>query len=177
MRILEGRWAGTDLVSPSGRVRPTAEPVRARWMELVADELRGARVLELYAGTGALGLEALSRGALSVDFVENGPGALHALKANVARLRVREQTRIFRVDALDFTARLHVDAYDLCFADPPYTSRLADRLVHEWSERPFSRVLVVETGDEHTLPPGGRKHLLGDAALTVFRHEARPQPS
>lgn len=174
MRITKGRWAGTDLVSPGGRVRPTAEAVRDRWMDLVADDLRGARVLELYAGTGSLGLEALSRGAASVDFVENGPGALHALKANVARLRVREQTRIFRVDAHEFTLRLSLGAYDLCFADPPYTSRLADRLVNEWLERPFSRVLVVETGAEHTLPPGGKRHVEGDAALTLFRHEPAP---
>jgi 16S rRNA (guanine966-N2)-methyltransferase len=169
MRILGGRWAGTDLVSPGGRVRPTAETVRERWLTLLAPELKGARVLELYAGTGALGLEALSRGAASVDFVENGPGALHALKANVARLRVRDQTRIFRVDVDAFTARLKDGAYDLCLADPPYASRLADRLVRAWLEAPYSRILTVETGAEHPLPPGGKRHVEGDTAITIYR--------
>ncbi len=171
MRIVRGRWAGTDLVSPGGRVRPTAEPVRDAWMSLVEKELKGARVLELFAGTGALGLEALSRGAASVDFVENGPGALHALKANVAKLRVQERTRIFRMDALSFIERLEPGAYDLCLCDPPYTSRLSDRIVRLWREVPWAGLLTVETGAEHPLPGRGKRHLVGDSAITVFRHE------
>lgn len=176
MRILRGRWAGTDLVSPGGRVRPTTEPVRDLWLTALADDLKDARVLDLYAGTGALGLEALSRGAASVDFVENGPSALHALKANVARVRARDQTRIFRIDAIEFTARLKPGAYDLCLADPPYTSRLADRVVREWLEQPYSRVLAVETGAEHTLPTGGKRHIEGDTAVTVYRAPSPPTP-
>lgn len=168
MRILRGRWAGIDLVSPGGRVRPTTEAVRDRWLTALEDDLANARVLDLYAGTGALGLEALSRGAASVDFVENGPGALHALKANVARLRARNRTRIFRIDAIEFTSRLKPGAYDVCLADPPYTSRLADRVVREWLESPYSRVLAVETGAEHTLPPGGKRYVEGDTHVTVY---------
>ncbi|HSL70536.1 MAG TPA: RsmD family RNA methyltransferase, partial [Longimicrobiales bacterium] len=113
MRILAGRWAGTGLVSPGGRVRPTAEATRAAGMELIASELRDARVLDLFAGTGALGLEALSRGARSCDFVENNPAALHALKANLAKLRAREQTRLFKRDAIPFVAQLAAGQYDL----------------------------------------------------------------
>ena len=63
-------------------------------MDWLAGEIQGARVLDLFAGTGALGLEALSRGAASVDFVENGPSALHALRANIAALRVQDSTRL-----------------------------------------------------------------------------------
>jgi len=85
MRIVSGKWAGRDLVSPGQSIRPTAEAVRDRWLEILSDSLEGARVLDLFAGSGALGLEALSRGAASVDFVENGSASLHALKANVAR--------------------------------------------------------------------------------------------
>jgi 16S rRNA (guanine966-N2)-methyltransferase len=173
MRIVGGRWAGKDLVSPGGRVRPTAESVRDAWMQALAADLPGARVLELFAGTGALGLEALSRGAVSVDFVENGPGALHALKANVANLHVQSHARIFRIDALAFLERARAGSYDVCLADPPWTSRLADRIVRTWLERAFSRVLAVETGAEHTLPGRGTRHVVDDAAITVFRPDPR----
>lgn len=174
MRILSGRWAGRDLVSPGGRVRPTAEALRSAWLDALAADLPDARVLDLFAGTGALGLEALSRGARSCDFVENGSGALHALKANVARFRLRNHTRIFRKDAMAFVAALEVDAYDVCFADPPYTSALALRLVEAWRDRPWSKVLSVEHDAATVLPPPGRgrsrSRLEHDgSAVTVYR--------
>lgn len=174
MRIVGGRWAGRDLTSPGGRVRPTAEPVRDRCMALLAEELKGARVLEIYAGTGALGLEALSRGARYVDFVENGASALHSLKANVAALKVRKRTRIFKRDALPFIDRLERHAYDIALADPPYRSKQPDRVVQHWLRTPFSRILVVQHAADHPLPGRGRRHVLGDAALTIFRSRSRP---
>lgn len=173
MRIVAGRWAGRHLTSPPDRrVRPTSEPVRDAWLGLLADELDGARILDLFAGTGALGLEAMSRGAARCDFVETRPASLHALRANVAALRVRERTRVFKRDALPFAAALEPGAYDLAFADPPYRSRMLDRLVEGWLARPFSRVLSVEHAADHPLPPGGRTHRLGGAeetAVTVYR--------
>src|SRR5665213_1228369 len=105
MRIVSGKYAGRDLTSPQGkRVRPTAETVRTGMMQLLGGDLTDARVLDLFAGTGALGLEAISRGARSADFVETGPDSLHALRANVAVLRLLKKTRIFRRDALPFAA-------------------------------------------------------------------------
>lgn len=169
MRIVAGTWAGRDLTSPGGRVRPTAEAVRERCMALVAGELEKAVVLDLYAGTGALGLEALSRGAATCDFVEHGASALHALKANVAALRVKKRTRLFKRDALPFIGRLERDAYDIAFADPPYGSKQADRVVDRWLDVPFSRVLLVEHAAGHELPGRGRTHHLGDTAVTVYR--------
>lgn len=168
MRIVGGRWAGRDLTSPAGRVRPTAEDVRVRWMELLGWRLDGARVLEVYAGTGAVGLEALSRGARSVDFVENGPSALHALKANVAALRAGSRARVFKQDALRFIGRLPPGAYDLALADPPYGSRQTDRIVERWLEVPFAGTLAVEHAVDHRLPPGGRTRVLGESALTLY---------
>lgn len=174
MRIVSGRWAGRDLHSPGGRVRPTAEDVRSAWLDRLSDVLDGARVLDLFAGTGALGLEALSRGAQRCDFVENGPGALHALKANVARFRLKGRTRVFRRDALAFTDRLEPGAYDLCLADPPYTSSLARRLAETWLERPFATVLAVETDAVEHLPRARRgvtveRLAVDDTAVTIFR--------
>jgi 16S rRNA (guanine966-N2)-methyltransferase len=170
MRIVGGRWAGRQLTSPAGRVRPTAEAVREAWLGAIEEELAGARVLDLYAGSGALGLEALSRGARSCDFVENGPSALHALKANVAALRVRDRTRVFVRDALQHVERLGPDSYDVVLADPPYGSRQLDRLVERWLDAPFSRLLAVEHATDHVLPARGHSRRYGDTTVTTLRN-------
>lgn len=172
MRIVGGKWAGRHLTPPADRrVRPTAEAVRDALLTHLAPELAGARVLDLFAGTGALGLEAMSRGAKHADFVETRPASLHALKANVAALHVRERTRIFRKDALPFAAALEAGAYDVAFADPPYGSAMLDRLVETWLARPFARVLALEHHADHRLPAGGRTRWFdeGETALTVYR--------
>jgi 16S rRNA (guanine966-N2)-methyltransferase len=174
MRIVGGKWAGRHLVSPSGRVRPTSEEIRVAWLTHLEPDLAGARVLELYAGTGALGLEALSRGAASCDFVENSPSALHALKANITALRARNRSRIFKRDALRFAEQLDEGRYDLAFADPPYHSRQLDRLVGGWLEAPFSRILSVEHAADHVLPPGGFIRRFAEARVTTYHQDARP---
>jgi 16S rRNA (guanine966-N2)-methyltransferase len=149
-------------------------------MELLSADLQGARILELYAGTGAVGLEALSRGATSVDFVENNPAALHSLKANVAALRVSDRARIFKKDALRWVHRLGPDSYDLVLADPPYGSRQSDRLVEHWLEAAYSHLFSIEHAADHELPAGGRSFMYGDSQLSVYRHEssaAEPPPT
>ncbi len=175
MRIVGGRWAGVSLVSPGPRVRPTAEELRALWIRSLEPDLNGARVLDLFAGTGALGLEALSRGASSVDFVENGAPALHALKANIAKLRVRSRTRLFKMDVFRFLEGIPpVDGpgdlhYDIALADPPYSSRAPEKLVSIWKEHPFSRIVSVEHASGGRLPGKGRRLRAGDSAVTTFR--------
>ena len=170
MRIVGGKFAGRDLTSPPDfRVRPTAEHVRAGLLDLLAADVRDARVLDLFAGTGALGLEAISRGAKSADFVETRPSSLHALKANVAALRLKERTRIFKRDALPFAAALDTDRYDIAFADPPYGSRMLDRVIAHWRERGFSRVLAVEHARAHELPKGENHRVYEDSAITIYR--------
>jgi 16S rRNA (guanine966-N2)-methyltransferase len=178
MRIVGGQWAGVSLTSPGPRIRPTKEEVRNAWISDLEADVQDAVVLDLFAGTGALGLEALSRGARSVDFVENGPPALHAIKANLAKLRVRNRVkngaRLFKKDVFAFLDGMDPTAdegspYDLVLADPPYTSRAADRLVTLWLERPFSRILSVEHAAERKLPGRGRKTLFGDTTVTTYR--------
>jgi 16S rRNA (guanine966-N2)-methyltransferase len=155
VRIVGGKFAGRDLVSPNDfRVRPTAEFVRAAMLDRLADELKGARILDLFAGTGALGLEALSRGAATADFVETRGSSLHALKANIALLRMRERTRVFKKDALPFAAALKEGSYDIAFVDPPYESRMLDRVIEHWQVTRFSRILAAEHITTHPLPPG-----------------------
>lgn len=170
MRIVAGKFAGRTLASPQDqRVRPTAEPVRAGLLDLLMADLAGARILDLFAGTGALGLEAISRGAQRADFVELRPDSLHALRANVALLRLRERTRIFKRDALPFAAALPADSYDVAFADPPYNSRMLDRLVDSWQATHFARVLAVEHARGHELPRGADRRTYDDSVITIYR--------
>ncbi|MGH7619700.1 MAG: RsmD family RNA methyltransferase [Gemmatimonadaceae bacterium] len=168
MRIVAGRFAGRTLTSPDARVRPTAEHVRAALLDLLAAEVEGARVLDLFAGTGALGLEAISRGARSADFVEFRPGSLHALKANIAALRLRERTRVFKRDALPFAGALAAASYDIAFADPPYESKMLDRLIETWQRSRFARVLAVEHAAVHKLPPGGSRYVFDESAVSIY---------
>lgn len=157
-------------MSPAdSRVRPTAEAVRAGLLDLLVVDLPNARVLDLFAGTGALGLEAISRGAVSADFVEFRPASLHALRANVATLRLRDRTRIFKRDALPFAAALEADRYDIAFADPPYESKMLDRVIGSWMERHFSRLLAVEHVRTHRIPTGAQRHVFDDTVVTIYR--------
>ena len=169
MRIVKGRFAGRDLVSPNDvRVRPTAEHVRAALLDQLEPHLARARVLDLFAGTGALGLEAISRGAARADFVETRPSSLHALRANVALLRLRDRTRIFKRDALPFAGALAEDSYDVAFVDPPYESRMLDRVLDAWHARPFARLLAVEHAASHDLPRPDQRLVFDETVIGIY---------
>ncbi len=170
MRILKGKHAGRKLTSPGGKVRPTPEDVRDRCLSLVGDELPGARILDLFAGSGAVGLEALSRGARSVDFVENGPAALHSLKANVAALRATKHSQIFKRDALLWIQPLEAGAYRVAFVDPPYGSKKLDRVIERWSDVPFADILIVEHHKDHEIAAKGKRYdFEGPTRITILR--------
>jgi 16S rRNA (guanine966-N2)-methyltransferase len=129
VRLVAGRFGGRRLVAPAGaRTRPTSDRVREALFSLLRD-VSGARVLDLFAGSGALGLEALSRGAAEAVFVDSSAAAVRAVRANLEALGVDAQIR--RRDARAFLrdAREHDRPYDLVFLDPPY--RLAGRLGRE----------------------------------------------
>ncbi len=169
MRIVAGRFGGRRLIVPrDARVRPTADRVRESWMSIVAPALPGARVADLFAGSGALGLEALSRGAASADFVELAPGSLDALRANIEALGVGGLARVHRADALRFAERLPSGAYDLAFADPPYRTGAAERLAALFRRTPFARILSIEHRADLALP-GDDTRRYGDTAITFFR--------
>ena len=135
---------------------------------MLGADVRDARVLDLFAGTGALGLEAISRGAASADFVEFRPASLHALRANIAALRLRDRTRVFKRDALPFAAALQPASYDIAFADPPYGSRMLDRVIDSWRTGRFSRILAVEHALDHDLPRGRRHRVFDDTVVTIY---------
>jgi len=134
MRVIAGRLGGRRLQAPAGRTtRPTSDRVREAVFAML-DDVAGVRVLDLFAGTGALGIEALSRGARHAVFVERDTDALRALRANIAALGIDAQTaEVRRADALQalYAASAAQETYDLVFIDPPYTrSRQAERQAH-----------------------------------------------
>ncbi|HET9066297.1 MAG TPA: RsmD family RNA methyltransferase [Gemmatimonadales bacterium] len=170
LRIVKGTFAGRRLTSPADkRVRPTAEPVRDAIMELVGAELKGTKVLDLFAGTGALGLEAISRGAAIADFVEFRPASLHALRANIGALRLTKKCRVYKKDAVPFVEALKADAYDIAFVDPPYGSAVLDRVFDSWKQTPFAKLLVVEHAKDYPMPGGALRKHFGETTVTIYR--------
>jgi 16S rRNA (guanine966-N2)-methyltransferase len=170
VRIVAGEWRGRRIAAPDdSRVRPTADRVREAWMSIVHPSLDGARVLDLFAGSGALGLEALSRGAQSSDFVEMHAPSLRALRANIALLGAGGRATVHRGDALRFVAALAPGAYDVAFADPPYRLGMAEQVVARWLEAPFATVLGVEHAAKEAMPEGGETRRYGDTAVTLYR--------
>lgn len=123
MRIIAGKWRGRPLLAPRGdTTRPTADRTRGTLFSMLFSRLgtlEGLRVADLYAGSGALGLEALSRGAASATFVETDREAIRAIEANLAALDARDQA-IIRATSANSLPREH--AFDLIFADPPYAA-------------------------------------------------------
>ena len=166
MRIVAGEFGGRRLAMPKdARVRPTSDRVREAWMSILDAALPGARVLDLFAGSGALGLEALSRGARHAEFVEIGSASIKALRANIEALGVDARCRIHKGDAIRFAEALRPGAYDLAFADPPYDHDAAAGLIGLFRQTPFARILSVEHRATLALP-GDDTRRYGDTALT-----------
>ena len=130
MRVVGGRLRGRDLASPASReIRPTADRLRESVFNILihayGDPIQGARVLDLFAGTGALGIEAVSRGAAFALFVDNGTEARALLRNNVEALGLGGVTKVFRRDATNLGAAHPVEPFSLAFLDPPYGKGLA----------------------------------------------------
>lgn len=134
-------------------------------MSILGERLAGARVLDLFAGSGALGLEALSRGAAHASFVELAPASLQALRANVEALGVADRVAVRRGDAMRYAAKLGPLEFDVALADPPYTVPYATRLVALFRQRPFAGCLAVEHPAALD-PAGDETRRYGDVAIT-----------
>jgi 16S rRNA (guanine966-N2)-methyltransferase len=134
MRIVSGKLRGRALATPKSQaVRPTADRLRESLFNVLAhaygDPVAGARVLDLFAGTGALGIEALSRGAAYCLFVDDGAEARALLRENVQTLGLAGVTRIFRRDATALGPAHPIEPFSLVFADPPYRKGLAEKAI------------------------------------------------
>src|SRR5262249_18724203 len=152
MRIVGGRLRGRNLASPASRdIRPTADRLRESvfniLMHAYGDPISGARVLDLFAGTGALGIEAISRGAAFALFVDNGAEARALLRNNVEALALGGVTKVFRRDATNLGPAHPVEPFSLVFLDPPYGKGLADKALASLREGGWltlDALLVVE---------------------------------
>jgi 16S rRNA (guanine966-N2)-methyltransferase len=121
LRIIAGRWRGRRLVTTAGRaVRPTGDRMKQTLFDVLAPVVPGANVCDLYAGSGNLGFEALSRGARRVVLVETAAAALAAIARNRAALGAGGELEVVRGDALRYLAGSYVEPFDLVLADPPY---------------------------------------------------------
>jgi 16S rRNA (guanine966-N2)-methyltransferase len=164
MRIVGGRLRGRALAAPrSQAIRPTADRLRESVFNILihayGDPVSGARALDLFAGTGALGLEAISRGAAFALFVDTGAEARALLRENVATLGLGGVTRIFRRDATKLGEARPVEPFSLVFLDPPYGQGLAEQALASARDGGWladgALVVVEEAADAGFKPPAG----------------------
>lgn len=184
MRIIAGLAKGMPLAVPRAGVRPTADRIREAVFSSLGARLVGARVLDLFAGTGALGLEAASRGAVSVLFVENGRGAAECLERNLATFqRNREVACAFSVARSAVEAQLRKlasagETFSLIFADPPYGQEAQELLRDAGLPQLLAGdgLLVIESAKRDALaviPPweSVREAIYGDTRVDFLRRE------
>jgi 16S rRNA (guanine966-N2)-methyltransferase len=168
MRIVGGRLRGRTLAAPASRdIRPTADRLRESVFNILThaygDPISGARVLDLFAGTGALGIEAISRGAAFALFVDNGAEARALLRNNVEALALGGVTKVFRRDATNLGPAHPVEPFSLVFLDPPYGKGLAETALNSLREggwlTPEALVVVEEAKAAGFTAPDGFEEL------------------
>lgn len=184
MRIVAGRFRGRPIAAPEhAGLRPTADRVREsvfnKLMHGIPNfDVQGARVIDLFAGTGALGLEAMSRGAAYCLFVEDDADARALIRTNVETFGLQGETRIFRRDATDLGSAGNMAAFDLAFLDPPYGKGLGDRSIRiladgQWLTPGAVAVLEERTGVAMVFPPDFQeidRRSYGDTTVYFLRY-------
>jgi 16S rRNA (guanine966-N2)-methyltransferase len=183
MRIVGGRLKGRILASPATRdIRPTADRLRESVFNILIhaydDPITDARVLDLFAGTGALGIEAVSRGAKFALFVDNGAEARALLRNNVEALALGGVTKVYRRDAIDLGPAHPVEPFSLVFLDPPYGRGLAEKALASLRDGGWltkDALLVVEEVKAAFVAPEGfaelERRAYDDTEFTLLRFE------
>ena len=181
MRIVAGKLGGRRLHTPkTDAVRPTAGKVREALFAILAPQIIGAGVVDLCAGTGAIGIEALSRGAAWVEFVERSPSVIAVLRHNLERLRPDQPARVIAMDAMRYlkTRSATAPLADVVFVDPPYASGVLKKVLPLLGQGAMMRpggLVIVEHFHKDDPPSsiGGlvreRSCRYGDSVLTFFR--------
>ena len=180
MRVIAGSHRGRRLSGPQGTaLRPTSDKVRGAIFSILGSQVFGGRILDLYAGTGAVGIEALSRGASAVTFVESDPRAVQLLQKNLRSCRLLERAQVRKGHVAAFLQRKDWwgGPYDILFADPPYTApEEVDVLIHACRPGLLSeRAAVMIEHDARTELPASidratlvRRYVYGDTALYLY---------
>ncbi|MBQ4381957.1 MAG: 16S rRNA (guanine(966)-N(2))-methyltransferase RsmD [Oscillospiraceae bacterium] len=177
MRVITGTARGRRLKEPRGRdVRPTTDMVKESMFNIISNDVPGAKVLDLFSGTGQLGIEALSRGAESCTFVDMAQDSLRLTKENLAITGLEERARVVRSEALAFLKR--GERFDLVLLDPPYDSDLLEKIINFSTAFDIlneNGIMVCETRLDHDLPPKTeefyevRRYRYGKITLAVLR--------
>jgi 16S rRNA (guanine966-N2)-methyltransferase len=187
MRIIAGAFKGRRLAPVKGRIRPTAAKVREAVFSILGPAVSGLRVLDLFAGTGALGIEALSRGAAAAVFVEDHPESLKVLRRNLADLGLADRTTVWPLPVTTALKQLAAqgEPFGLAFLDPPYGGAEAVTALSALAELPLlahgARV-VVEHGRRESLPEacGALTRLTvrryGDTQVAIYLMAATGRP-
>ncbi|MDT8901227.1 16S rRNA (guanine(966)-N(2))-methyltransferase RsmD [Anaeroselena agilis] len=182
MRIITGTAKGLKLKAPRGRdVRPTSDRVKESLFAILADRIRGAAVADFFAGTGNLGLEALSRGAAAAVFVDASPASNALIRDNADRARLAEKAELLRKDALAAAGHFARSGrtFDIIFCDPPYNKGLVAAILEKIDAGKLLKpggVVIIEHSRHEPLPAGlvnltiSRTERYGETLLTFLEH-------
>jgi 16S rRNA (guanine966-N2)-methyltransferase len=175
LRVAGGDARGRRIKAPKN-IRPTQGMVKQAIFNMVGARIEGARVLDLFAGSGALGIEALSRGAQHVTFVDQQPRGLAILRQNLDALGFKERAHVVRNDVVRWLEASHdaVTAADFVFLDPPYDDVVLDRSLQVLDRAVSDATVLAEHSRRHQMPQLTRLHVnrerrYGDTVVTVFR--------
>ena len=178
MRVITGKARGIQLKTPEGlQTRPTADRVKEALFSIIQFDIPGAKVLDLFGGTGQLGIEALSRGAVSAVFVDAGEKACALIRENLKRTKFEQQGRVVRSDYLDFLRRSR-ETYDIIFLDPPYAEVFLENSLNCITEIDILQtngIIVTERPLEKELSwdiPGytrSKDYKYGNTLITLYR--------
>ena len=178
MRVITGTARGRKLQEPSGMdIRPTADVVKEAVFNIIQFDIEGRRVLDLFAGTGQLGIEALSRGAASCDFVEHNGTAYNVVAKNIQTARVQERARTHRMEADAFLAKAGAKRFSLIFLDPPYGGIILEnalRSIERFDILSANGIIICESAVEDKFAHGFevvRERRYGATMITVLRRQ------
>ena len=180
MRVITGKARGVQLKTPDGMTtRPTADRVKEALFSIIQFDIPGAKVLDLFGGTGQLGIEALSRGAISATFVDAGEPACRLIKENLKRTRLEADGKVVRSDYMEFLGRCR-EQYNIIFLDPPYAEVFLENALKKITEIDIlasGGIIVAERPLGKELPwdfegyTRSRDYKYGKVLLTLYRKE------
>ena len=160
MRITGGEVGGRRIKVPKG-IRPTQDKIRAAIFNILGDKIKGAKFVDLFAGSGSVGIEAISRGASEVIFVEKSRKVLAVLNENLKSLGCVNKSKVIMADAL----KVKIETPDIIFADPPYDKGFAKKVIDLWLK---SKTLLILEHSKREKVDIGTHHTFGDTVITLI---------